>query len=422
MQSQLPEKIRRTVRGFVDATLLDTPVTVLQGARQVGKSTLAADIVAARGGRLVSLDDEVNLGAARLDPAGFVRQEVDGVLALDEVQRAPELVRAVKAAVDEDRRPGRFLLTGSSNLLSLSKAEDSLAGRAETVPIYGFSRGEIEGRVEDFVGAVFDRAALAGGELAAPPDRAEYVEMVCAGSYPEARSREGKARERWFQNYRTRLIQRDAAEVSRLTHTGRLGRLLSLIASSGAGELVKARLARSADMPETTITPYVRLLEDLGLVHSLPAWGRNLGQRVVGRPKLALLDSGLAADLLAASPERLSRPGGADYFGGLLETFVAGELRRQQSWSRQSFDLYHYRTRTGEEVDLVIEARDGRVIAIEVKAAYAPTDKHFRTMSKLRDRIGEDFVAGFVLHTGPAFTQVAPRLWAAPIAALWHFT
>ena len=412
-ESQLP----RNVEPLLHETLADTPITVLQGARQVGKTTLVEKVVAFRGGVLYNLDEAATLEAARRDPDGFVRQPVDGVLALDEVQRAPELIRAAKAAVDADRRPGRFLFTGSSDLLHVSGAEESLAGRAETVPLYGLSQGEVRGTVEDFVAATCGEGAPDSSE---PLDRADYARIVCAGSYPEALARqESRRRERWYENYLRRVLEHDATESSRLIHVDRLKTLIGILAAEGIGELVKARLSRASDIPETSLPPYLRLLEDLGLVHRIPAWRRNRTQRVVGRPECALLDTGLASHLAGLGPESLSRVAGRDHLGGLLEAFVAGELRRQQGWSRESFEIHHYRERDGHEVDLVCELRDGRLIGIEVKSARSASSRDFRGLERLRARAGEAFVAGVVLHTGPSTLPFGPGLWSSPISALW---
>lgn len=409
----------RNVEKLVLETLADTPVTVVQGARQVGKSTLVGQVVSTVGGRVLSLDDGDTLAAARNDPDGFVRQPVVGVLAIDEVQRVPDLIRAIKSAVEDDRRPGRFLITGSANLLNIPGAQESLAGRAETIPLYGFSQGELAGRKEDFVKQALDLGSEWISRRTATLERSDYAEIICAGSYPEALGRGERRRHRWMTNYLRRVIERDAPELSRLVHVDRLERLLQLLAANNSGELVKSRLARDVGMPETTLPPYLRLLSDLYLVHSMPAWGRNLTQRVVGRPKVSLLDTGLAAQLIGQTPNKLASFQGSDYLGGLLEAFVAGELRRQQGWSEVEFHLRHFRDRRGNEVDLVLEAQDGRVIGIEVNATRSPTAQHFHGLELLRDRLRGQFALGVVLHVGPRSLRFADRLWSAPMTALW---
>jgi len=280
--------------------LSDTRVVVVQGARQVGKTTLVTQVVDELGGRLVTLDDDVTRAAAQADPAGFLQQYPDGLLAIDEVQRVPALVLALKVAVDRDPRPGRFLLTGSANVLRLPAMQDSLAGRAENVDLYGFSQGEIVGVRERFVDRLLAGEPLPGHTGALT--RADYLSRACAGGYPQALARpQGRRRSAWFDNYLRRIVERDAPDISGLQRLSELPLLLRLLAARNAGELNLAGLANDAGIPVRTLDPYLDLLETLFLVHRLPAWSTNLSQRVVSRPKIALHDTGLAARLLNVS-------------------------------------------------------------------------------------------------------------------------
>ena len=407
----------RHARILVEEALADTPVVVVQGARQVGKSTLTRQVLQGRPGRALSLDDTAVQAAAVADPDGFVRQG-DGLLIIDEVQRAPQLLRALKAAVDEDRRPGRFLVTGSADLLSLPGAQESLAGRAETVTLYGLSQGELRRVQERFVDAV-----LGGdpGALAEPAEmsRADYMELICAGSYPEPQARHGRRRQAWFDNYLARVLSRDAAEVSGLHHLDRLPVLLRLLAANSAGELVHSRMAEASGVPASSLGAYLQVLETLHLTHTLPAWGRNLTSRVTDRPKVALLDTGLAARLANVTATALAPGVASDVAGGLTEAFVAGELRRQLAGSASAPTLFHFRDRNGLEVDLVLADGQGRVAGIEVKAAMTVRASDFRGLAALRDRLGDQFRSGVVLHTGSRVLPFGDRLTALPLAALW---
>lgn len=408
----------RFAREMVEQTLADTPITVLQGARQVGKSTLARQVLAGRDAQLLSLDSTAVYEAARSDPDGFVRQS-SGLLGIDEVQRAPELVRAMKDAVEQDRRPGRFLITGSANLLDLPGTQESLAGRAETVVLYGLSRGELAGRREDFL----DRL-MAGdhAELAARPatlTRPDYLDILCTGSYPEPMQRTGRRRNAWFDNYLQRIVSRDARDVSRLAHLDRLPTLVRLLAANNAGELVKARLAAGAAIPETSLPGYLDLLETLYLIHQIPAWGNNLTGRVTGRAKVALLDTGLAARLNNVTPAAMSPGVASDVAGDLFEAFVAGEMRRQLAWSNVDASLFHFRDRDGREVDLILEDADRNVAGIEVKASSTVRSEDFRGLTFLRDKLGSRLTSGVVLYTGANALPFGDRLWALPLSALW---
>jgi uncharacterized protein len=412
----LPRRAERLVR----EALTDTPVVLIQGARQVGKSTLAGRILTEAGTPLLTLDSASTFNAARHDPDSFVRQRPGALLAIDEVQRAPELLRAVKAAVDDDRAPGRFLLTGSANLLTIPGHHESLAGRAETVQLYGLSQGEITGSRDGLAELLLRGEEAPLGELRSELTRQDYLELICAGSYPEARLRTGRRRQAWFDNYLSRIVNRDARDISPLAHLDRLPRLVRLLAANNAGELVKTRIATDAAIPETSLTGYLDLLESLYVIHTIPAWGGNLTQRVVGRPKVSLLDTGLAARLGNLSPAALSPSGaGAHHAGGLVEAFAAAELRRQRTWADTPFELFHFRDRNGLEVDLLLEDDSRHVVGIEIKAAARVDVRDFKGLSFLRERTGGRFTLGVILYTGRDPIRFAERLWALPLAALW---
>lgn len=395
----------------------DTPITVIQGARQVGKSTLAR-LVAGREAKVVSLDGVANYNAARADPDAFVRQ-TDRLLVIDEVQRVPELIRAMKDAVEADRRPGRFLITGSANLLEVPGTQESLAGRAETVVLYGLSQGELTGHREDFTDLLLAGDARNLGLSAGTLTRPDYLEIVCAGSYPEPLARQGRRRTAWFTNYVDRIMTRDVRDLSRLQHLDRLPDLLRLVAANTSGELVKTRFAKQVGIPETSLAGYLELLETLYLIQTLPAWGDNLTRRVTGRPKVALLDTGLAARLNHVSPAAMAPGAVSQVAGGLLESFVAAELRRQLVWADTAAQLFHFRDRDGREVDIVLESEDRRVAGVEMKAAGFVSKSDFKGLAFLRDKLRDRFTLGVVFHTGPAALPFGDRLWALPYSTLW---
>lgn len=408
----------RHAQELVEETLEDTPITVIQGARQVGKSTLVREVVAGRNATVLSLDSTVPYNAARADPDAFVRQ-TDGLLVIDEVQRVPELVRAMKDAVEESRRPGRFLVTGSADLLQIPGTEESLAGRAETVVLYGLSQGELNGHREDFIDRLLAGDEKALGARAGNLPRHDYLEAICAGSYPEPLTRAGRRRNAWFDNYVKRIMTRDVQDLSRLAHLDRLPDLLRLLAANTSGELVKARVASDAGIPETSLTGYLDLLETLYLIHVLPAWGDNLTKRVTGRPKVALLDTGLAARLNHVTPAAMAPGAVSDAAGGLFESFVAGELRRQIVWAQTPARLFHFRDRDGLEVDIVLESDGRRVAGVEMKAAGSVSPSDFKGLTFLRDKLKDRFAMGVVLYTGKQPLPFGDRLWALPYSALW---
>lgn len=410
--------VDRLLRPRVEEALSDTRIVVLQGARQVGKSTLAELIAQERRSLTVTLDDVDVRRFASDDPAGFVAQFPEGLLVIDEVQRVPGLIVALKAAVDRDKRPGRFLVTGSANLLDLTATHESLAGRAQPLALYSLSQAELEKQPASFVDHAFHGQRFSGH--ASDLTRADYLERACSGGYPEALNRTpGRRREEWYATYVTQIVNRDALDVSGLQRLADLPRLLRFIAARSGSGMVWSALASDAGIPRTTLDPYVRLLDTLYLIHVLPAWTVNLTSREVKQPKVFLLDTGLAASLLGVTTDGLGPTVPNSPAGGLLEGLVVGELRRQLGWSSQRASLFHYREQRGAEVDIVIEAPDGRVVGIEVKAAATVQPKDLAGLAILRDKLGHRFVGGYVLHTGPTARMVADRVSAVPIGALW---
>ena len=415
-ESQL---IRRLVRSRVEEALEDTRIVVIQGARQVGKSTLGSQVLAGRTGLAVTLDDPASLDFARSDPVGFVEQMPDGTLMIDELQRAPELVVALKASVDRNQRPGRFLVTGSANLLDLSATHESLAGRAERIELYPLSQRELAANPGSFIDLAFAPKSLA--RHASSFTRDEYVNRAFGGGYPEAlRRASSRRREDWYDAYISQIVRRDAPDISGLQRIADLPRLLRLIAGRMGSTMVWSSLAADAAIPRRTLDPYVALLETLYLTHTLPAWAVNLTSREVKQPKVFPVDSGLAASLLGATSSAAGP--GAPVTGALLECFVVGELRRQQTWASERTSLHHYRDSRGVEVDAVLETPDGRVVGIEVKATSTVRGSDAAGLNTLRERVGDRFVAGYVLHTGPSSVAVGERITALPMDALWAAT
>lgn len=397
--------------------LKDTRIVAIQGARQVGKTTLISDIVGSHGGRLLSFDDEQVLAFAQADPIGFLRHD-DSLLAIDEVQRAPELVPALKYVVDRDRRPGRFLITGSADLLRLSSAQDSLAGRLERIELHGFSQGELAGHVETFIDRVM------GGEHfvthRSDLTREDYLQRAIAGGYPEALSRPaGRRRDAWLDSYVDGIVKRDAREIAGLQRVERLPQLLRVLAAQDSEELNIADIAARMEVPATSVHRLVDLLDTMYLTQRIPAWSTNFTKRAVSRPKVSLLDTGLAARLLGLSAAGTTPAAYSEAAGHLLEGFVAGELRRQLAWANESVRISHFRDRAAGEIDVIMEAPDGRVVGIEVKSTSPTSHNDAKWLAALRDKIGKRFVAGILLHTGPTAGPFGERITAVPMDIIW---
>ncbi|MGF1647223.1 MAG: ATP-binding protein [Kineosporiaceae bacterium] len=397
----------------LDEALADTPVVVVAGPRQAGKSTLAEHVVLSREGTWLSLDDAATLDAARVDPVGFVAGR-NGLVGIDEAQRVPELLLAVKAQVDRDRQAGRFLLTGSTRLLGAPRLADSLAGRMEALTLWPFAQSELDGpdATPHLIDAAFDGGV--GDLRPVPTGKAELLERAVRGGYLPALIRTDRRRTAWFDSYVTGVIDREVRAVSDAAYLRELPRLLRLLASRTSGELNIADVARDLGLSRPTTDSYIAHLEAVFLVQTVPSWSTNLTSRVVRRPKIGLTDTGLAARLLGGRVR--SDP---DVAGRLLETFVTNEIRAQAEWSATRPQLFHYRDRDGDEVDLVLESGDGRVVGIEVKAGATVRSEDLRGLRMLERRLGDDFAAGAVLCSCPAPVHLGGRLWTLPMSVLW---
>ncbi len=390
---------------------MDTRVVVVNGARQVGKSTLAERVLRqTEGGIARFLDDPGTRAAAVQDPVRFVRH--DRLMLIDEVQRVPDLWLAIKNLVDREPRAGRFLLTGSARLLGLRSLPDALPGRAETVELWPLSQGEIDGAPDGFI----DAAYLHGGELRAEPiglRRSDYLARAVRGGYPEAVRREApRRRERFFEGYLADIVARDVKQVADIERASDMRRLIALLAAQTAGLLNMNRLASELSISAPTVRSYVEILETIFLVRLVPAWSANSTTRAVATPKVIFVDSGLAGYL--ATGAVADAP-----LGGLLENFVLGELARQLEWSRVSARLFHYRDRDQCEVDAVLEDNAGQVVGVEVKAAETVRAEDFRGLRLLQRRLGGRFRAGFVLYCGLESLAFGDGLTCLPVSALW---
>jgi hypothetical protein len=414
-QTPLGRVVPRRAEALVAAALADTRVVLVAGARQSGKSTLVRQVAKGDEVEWRNLDRPTVLDAAVSDPTGFVA--FSQLMVIDEIQRAPALLLAIKEQVDSDARPGRYLLTGSARVLGLRALPDTLPGRMETIELWPFSQGEIDGTTESFVDALF----VDGPKVrhTSTVTRHEYAERVARGGFPEAVARPNpQRRERFFDSYTTDLITRDVSQLSEIQRTRELQTLLRMVAARSGQLLVERMLSNDIDVSASTVRRYLGLLEEVFLIKRIPGWSRNVNSRATSTPKVAFVDSGLAANLLDNDARTLVRPGGM--FGPLLEGFVLMELARQLTWAEHRAELFHYRTRDQVEVDAVLEDRRGRVVALEVKAASTVRTDDFKGLRHLEGLLGDDFVAGIVLYTGTDTVSFGPRLQAMPVAALWE--
>jgi len=406
------------------AALSDTPVVVLHGPRQAGKTTLAQHLTKhGHPATYVTLDNATALATAKTDPTGFLAG-IPGPLVLDEIQRAPELVLPIKADVDRDRRPGRFLLTGSANVMQLPKLADALVGRMEVLALRPLSQGEIEGWREGFIDAVFAAKpspwSSAGTRRAGTVSKADLARRILTGGYPEAVARRGlQRRSQWFEGYLNTVMMRDIRDLSNIEGVVDLPRLLNAVAGRAGGLLNYADLGRDVGLNQVTTKRYLALLRTTFVVQTLQPWFTNRIKRVVKSEKLYLGDTGLLAYLLDATPDRFAAD--PKVGGMLLEDFVAMELMKQATWSHTRPSLWHFRDHRGNEVDFVLEARGGRkIVGVEVKSRATLDAGDFNGLRMLAEAAGERFHRGIVLYTGAEPLPFGKQLHALPITALWQ--
>lgn len=404
----------RLVAASLRAALKDTPVVCLLGPRQSGKSTLARTLEPRY--TYVTFDDAATLAFAQSDPIGFVAALPNPVV-LDEVQRVPELLRTIKLAVDRDRRPGRFVLTGSANLLLLPKLGDSLAGRMEVVVLHPLTAAEQERVPGRFLGDLLGgrlKAQVAGRAIGNPLDVAG---RVVAGGFPEAVARSGARARAWHREYLRTLIERDAQDVARVRDAVAMRRLLEMLALRSAELLNVSSLANDLDLRRETVEHYIAVCERLFLVRRLLPWHRNEAKRLVKTPKVYLVDSGLAATLtgLTAADWNARR----ERFGPLLETFVAEQLVAQAGWTDPDVRFWHYRDKDQVEVDLVV-TRGRDTWGVEIKAAATALPADGRGLRRLAEQCGRDYRGGVVLYAGEStFPLDQAGHLAVPLARLW---
>ncbi len=411
--------ISRRITGVVESLSKEEPVVALQGPRAVGKTTLLRAIAKSEGVHVVDLDEVATREAAAADPATFVSGPPP--VCIDEYQHVPAILDAIKAELNRDSSPGRFIITGSTRHDALPRAAQALTGRLHLVTVYPFSQGEIGGSRENMVEVLFEKASRMVTPEPSRTNREEYVRRVTIGGFPMALGRSDTARNRWFDNYITLSLERDVVDLSKIRQKRALPGLLSRLAGQTAQMLNMAAAAGSVGLKADTAENYTKLLEAVFLVHRLPAWGKSLRARAVATAKLHVVDSGLAARLLRLSPGKLARrePTSLQEFGHLFETFVVSEVLKQVSWMDGVAGCGHWRTHDGAEVDLVVERDDGGIVGIEIKAGSRVLDKDLTGLRILKDELGDAFVAGAILHTGPRAYTVEERIHVLPADRLW---
>ncbi len=413
--------IERAILSKLQAAVKDSPAVILHGARQTGKTTLVKQLAELTRGpkyAYITLDDLQTRALIERDPSGFVTNLPERVI-LDEIQLAPDAFRAIKLSIDENRKPGRFILTGSANALLIPKLADALVGRVELHALYPLSQSEIEQTRSNFIDTVFagNLKSKIGNRFTIT--KADLAKRVAIGGYPEVvlHRRNGRHTE-WFNSYINTIIQRDIRDLADIEGLAMLPRTLALLAARAANLSNLAELTRTLGIPHTTLKRYLALFEATFLLQLLPAWSGNIGKRMVKAGKIMLTDTGLLCHLMGIDDVRLSQD--SYLFGQLLENFGFTEIKKQSTWAKTDVQLMHFRTHTDQEVDIVLEHRDGRLFGIEIKSTATPTAKDFSGLELLRETLGDRFIGGALLCTSNQVLPVSDRIVSAPISILWQ--
>lgn len=407
--------IERNVRPTVVEALTEARAVCLLGARQSGKSTLARAISEREHpAEYLTLDNDATRRSALEDPTGFIAG-VSGPAVIDEVQRVPDLMLAIKERLDTNNERGQFLLAGSANILTMPSIADALPGRVDYVRMWPFSQGELNGRRETFI----DR--LLAGELPHIDDaevgRGAYAAQIVAGGFPDARDRGARGRARFFTSYVSTILGRDLQDVASVRDTAGVERLLRIVATRSAGLVSSRSVAGELGVDHKTVAARTRLLEELFLVWRLQPWHVNLGSRQVKTPKIYMTDTGLLTHLMNIDAKGIVQS--STLAGPIVETFAAMELARQCDWAESPASLFHYRDKQQREVDVILELGSGEVAGVEVKTAASVAAKDFAGLRHLRDKLGNRFKAGVVLYTGKRTLSFGDRLAAVPLCGLW---
>jgi len=408
--------IKRNIITDLKEAMEHSPVVLIRGARQVGKSTLVEILARDRGYDYVTFDDPRVAAAARQDPMGFLDHHAKPLI-LDEIQRVPELYLPIKYDVDQNRTPGRYIVTGSAHPMVAPGLSEALVGRMVTLEMSPLSQGELEGRIETFIDQAFAGFEKLPRRFAM--EKNDFLKRLVVGGYPAVQKLNAKQRRQWFAGYEQDLLQREVKELAQIEKAEELPHLLSVLATRAACLLNVADVRRSKnDLDDMTTRRYMTLLKSLFLFDELPAWFNNLGKRLTKTPKVLIPDTGLLVYLLNLDETRLAND--PVLGGSVIENFVVSEIKKQMSWNETPVSLYHFRTQTGVEVDLVLEARPGYIVGVEVKSSKTVDASDFKGLRALAEIAGPRWKGGVVLYTGDLVLPFGDKMKAMPISAIWE--
>ena len=406
----------RVVTKKINTALEDTPAVVLVGPRQCGKTTLVKQLITEKAWRFVTLDDINQCQFAKSDPIGFITSYADKRLVIDEVQRAPELFLPIKQAIDDNRVPGRFILTGSANAMMLPTVADSLAGRMEVISLFPLAQCEILGKQPTFLKKFLSGVAPETQHIRV---RDELINKIMAGGFPEALSRKTESRRvAWFHQYILSVVQKDMKDLGDLEYLKIAPRLIQILCQQSGNLINYTAVSDALGVSRQTITRYLQLLEQLFLYHALPAWHRKEHKRLIKTPKAHIVDSGLLCALRKINKEKINKD--ATLLGYVLENYILCELQRLGSFYEEPLFFYHFRDKEQYEVDVVIETMSGEVFGVEIKSSATIRTEDFKGMKRLKEAAGKSFCAGIILYDGDHTNIVDGNIFSAPVATLWE--
>ncbi len=406
---------KRNIITVLEKALGRSRVILLNGARQVGKTTLAKQFVKNKNYTYVTFDDEIIFLAAKDNPSGFIANSQKPLI-IDEVQRVPEIFLAIKKDVDQNPTPGRYLLTGSANPLLIPRMGDSLAGRMEIINLMPLSQGEIIGKKESFIDAVFNQPIIS--QKPSSLSKHDLYKKILIGGYPSIHSFDDEDREVWLRNYLNLLLQRDIKDLAQIEKLTELPNLLKILASRSSNLLNTAEVSRDIKIGTKTTQRYISLLETIFIINRQHSWNTNIAQRFIKSPKLYMVDTGLLTYLLDINLQKaITDP---TVMGKVVENFVVGELKKQATWNKTTVDQYHCRTVNNKEVDIILENRSGNIIGIEVKSNENISKDDFKGLKYLQANVPDKFIKGIVLYTGSSHFAFDKDLYVMPISTLWE--
>lgn len=405
---------KRNVESKLKKALSRSPVVLLTGPRQCGKTTLMKEVAQNDGYHFVTFDNIATMAAAKNDPMGFIKNLQKPVI-IDEVQRVPEIFLAIKLDVDENRVSGRYALTGSSNIFLIPKLGDSLAGRMEIIDLYPLSQGEIHGKVDSFIDIVFEGKIPDFQQIS----RENLLQRMEIGGYPTVQDKDEEDRIAWIESYINTLLERDIKDLSQISGFLELPKLLHMIAARSGSLVNFSDLSRTSGIPSSTLQRYIALLDTIYLIHSQHAWSSNIGNRAIKSPKIYLIDTGILSYLVGAtSKNRFLNT----FIGSLFETFVVNEILKQITWNKTRVKMYHLRMHSGSEVDIILENAQSEIVGIEVKSSTTVSPRDFNGLKNLSEHLGVKFLKGFVLYNGDAIIPFGDKIFAIPMSCLWSET